>query len=121
MSRLWLVIGLLVVVATEGQAADQTLRLAIGQSATIELQENPSTGYRWVVDTKTSSNLSILHIDDRGFSRNAANSHLLGAPGVHRWSVKAESPGSASITFVYGRPWEASVARRHQVAVEARR
>ena len=116
--HLWLGIGLLVV-ATAAQAADQTLHIAVGQSATVELQENPSTGYRWAVDAQASSNLAILSIDDHGFSQNSAAGHLVGAPGVHRWQVQAANAGSASIMFVYGRPWEASVARRHQVDVEA--
>jgi inhibitor of cysteine peptidase len=101
-------------------AADQTLTLAVGQQATIALEENPSTGYRWNVDAAASSNLSILRIDDRGFSENAGGKRLLGAPGVHRWSIKATRAGSANVTSVYRRPWEASVARRHQVTIEAR-
>ncbi len=50
---------------------------------------------------------------------NADGKPLPGAPGVHRWSIEAASPGNASITFVYRRPWETSVARRHEVVVDA--
>jgi inhibitor of cysteine peptidase len=119
MKRLWLALGLAAFVCTAACAADQTLKLAVGQPATIELEENPSTGYGWAIDAQASSNLSILRIDDRGFSHNADGKPLPGAPGVHRWNVQATSPGNASITFVYRRPWESSVARRHQVEVEA--
>ena len=100
-------------------AADQTLKLTVGQAATIELEENPSTGYRWVVDPKASVNASILHIDDRGFSQDTGGKRLLGAPGIHRWSIEATSAGSASVTFVYGRSWESTSARTHQVAIQA--
>jgi inhibitor of cysteine peptidase len=95
------------------------LKLVVGQPAAIELEENPSTGYGWAIDTQASSNLSILRIDDRGFLRNADGKVLLGAPGVHRWTIQATSPGQASVNFVYRRPWEAAVVRRHQVEVEA--
>lgn len=100
-------------------AADQTLKLAVGQEATIALEENPSTGYRWVVDPKASVNSSILRITDRGFSQNAGGKRLLGAPGIHRWSIEATSAGSASVTFVYGRSWEATFVRSHQVMIQA--
>jgi inhibitor of cysteine peptidase len=101
-------------------AADQTLMLAVGQQAAIELEENPSTGYRWGVDATASSNLSILRIGDLGFSQDSGGKRLLGAPGIHRWSVQATSAGGASVSFVYRRPWEATFARKHQVTIEAR-
>jgi inhibitor of cysteine peptidase len=119
MNRLCLAVALTAFVNGAAHATDQTLKLAVGQQAPIELEENPSTGYRWAIDAQASSNLSILHIDDRGFSHSVGDKPLLGAPGVHRWNVHATSPGNASITFVYRRPWEPSVARRHQVEVEA--
>lgn len=120
MNRLWLAFGFLAwVSATAAQAADQTFQIAVGQQATLELAGNPSTGYRWAIDANASSNLSILHIKDRGLSRNAGGKNLLGAPGIHRWDMQAASSGSARMIFVYRRPWETTVARRHQVAVES--
>jgi inhibitor of cysteine peptidase len=104
---------------TGAGAADQTLNLTVGQQAIIELEENPSTGYRWVVDAKASVNPSILRIDDRGFSRSSGGKPLLGAPATHRWTIEATSAGNASISFVYGRPWEATVIRTHQVTIQA--
>jgi inhibitor of cysteine peptidase len=89
-------------------AADQTLELRVGQQATIELEENPSTGYRWTIDARAGANASILRIEDRGFSRKASGQRPLGAPGIHRWSIAATSAGSASVTFVYQRSWEAA-------------
>jgi inhibitor of cysteine peptidase len=112
--------AMLTTAAVGADAADQTLKLAVGQQATIELEENPSTGYRWTIDAKAGVNAAILRIDDRGFSQGAAaGKPLLGAPGIHRWSVAATSAGSASVTFVYARSWEAAPIRRHQVTVEA--
>ena len=100
-------------------AADQTLKLAVGQEATVELEENPSTGYRWTIDAKAGANASILRISDRGFSQGAGGKRLLGAPGIHRWSIEAISAGSASVTFVYARSWEATSIRSHQVMIQA--
>lgn len=116
---LLLAIGMMAAASVGARAADQTFDLTVGQSVTIKLQENPSTGYRWTIDAEASSNLPILRISDLGFSQNASGKHLLGAPGIHRWSVTAVSAGSASISFVYQRPWEGTPVRRHQVAIEA--
>jgi len=107
--------------ATPGaaRAGDQEFRLAPGQQVPITLQENPSAGYRWHVDTAASQNLSILRIDDKGFSRDGGGSRpLVGAPGTHRWSIEALREGTAHIRFVYQRPWEATAARRTDVTVE---
>lgn len=109
----------IVLMTVDAEAADQTLRLAVGQSASVELEENPSTGYRWGVDAKASSNLPILRISDRGFSEREGGKRLLGAPGIHRWNIEAASTGTASVIFIYRRPWEDKAARSHEVAVEA--
>lgn len=100
-------------------AADQMLKLMVGQQATLELEENPSTGYRWTIDAKAGVNASILRIEDLGFSQDSGGKRLLGAPGIHRWSIAATSAGSASVTFVYARSWEATSVRRHQVTIQA--
>lgn len=118
-ARLLLAVAMMAAAVAGAGAADQTLRLTVGQATTIELEENPSTGYRWVVDPKASVNASILHIDDRGFSQDTGGKRLLGAPGIHRWSIEATSAGSASVTFVYGRSWESTSVRTHQVAIQA--
>ena len=116
---LLLAAAMLTAAVAKADAADQTLQLTVGQEATVELEENPSTGYRWTIDAKAGVNASILRINDRGFSQDTGGKRLLGAPGIHRWSVAATSAGSASITFVYQRSWETTPVRRHQVTVQA--
>jgi inhibitor of cysteine peptidase len=116
---LLLAIGMTAASAAGADAADQTLRLTVGQQAAIELEENPSTGYRWTIDAKAGVNAAILRIDDRGFSQDTSGKRLLGAPGIHRWGIEATSAGSASVTFIYARSWEASPVRRHQVSIQA--
>lgn len=112
-------IALIVAIDAQARAADQALRLAVGQSASIELEENPSTGYGWAVDAKTSSGLPVVRITDRGFSEREGGKHLLGAPGIHRWDIQAADVGTASIVFIYRRPWEGKHVRSYEVAVEA--
>lgn len=82
----------------------QALSLSPGGSATIVLRENPSTGFKWRLNTAQSTRLSIVRILDRGYQ--AAHSGLIGASGSHRWEIKARAPGVASVAFTYARSWE---------------
>jgi inhibitor of cysteine peptidase len=82
----------------------QTVSLRPGVSTTIALRENPSTGFGWRLDTARSTDLSIIRVIDRGY--HAGQIGLIGAPGAHRWEIRARAPGVASITFIYERPWE---------------
>jgi len=82
----------------------QTVSLSPGGSTTIVLRENPSTGFRWQLNTAQSTRLSIVRVLDRGYQ--AARSGLIGASGSHGWEIKARAPGTASVAFTYARPWE---------------
>ena len=82
----------------------QAVSLWPGASTTIVLRENPSTGFRWRLDMTRSTNLSIIRVIDRGY--RAGQNGLIGAPGSHRWEIKARAAGAASAAFIYARSWE---------------
>jgi inhibitor of cysteine peptidase len=100
------------------QTSKQSVVLAPGASAEIELTENPSTGYVWRFDAQRSKNAGIVKLVDRGYSRPASDRPPIGAPGRHRWSLEGVSAGHAVLTFVNLRPWEDRPVREHTVAVE---
>ena len=98
----------------------QTVSLSRGASTTILLRENPSTGFGWRLDTAQSTNLAIVHVIDRGYQ--AGQSGLIGAPGSHRWEIKARARGTAGVVFTYARPWEHKPpAETHLVQVHVTR
>lgn len=99
------------------RAKDQSMKLALGQKTTVQLEENPTTGYRWQIDRTKSDNLPIVRIDDLGFSAREGSARI-GASGSHRWSIEGVSAGKARITFEYLRPWEKEAVRRHEISVE---
>ena len=88
------------------------MRLALGRTTTVQLEENPTTGYRWQIDRTKSDNLTIVRIDDLGFSAREGSARV-GASGTHRWSIEGVSAGKARIVFEYLRPWEKAAVRRH--------
>lgn len=96
-----LALGFLILLATP--LAAEEIILKRGHEKTIILQENPSTGYTWKIDEEGSDNLSILTIVDHGHTRGA---DMPGAPGRHRWTLRAKSSGHAALQIVYQRPWE---------------
>lgn len=98
------------------QSADR-LQLAVGETQTITLTENPSTGYRWKVSPDESSNLDAIRVDDLGYAE--AEAHLLGAPGKHSWRIAGVTPGKARLVLDYSRSWEhVPPAQRHIVDIE---
>jgi inhibitor of cysteine peptidase len=98
--------------------AAEALKLSPGASVPIELTENPSTGYSWRIDAVASVGLDHVVIADGGHRRGAT---MPGAPGVHRWTVRAASPGATTIVFAYQRPWEPAPVETRQVSILVRR
>jgi inhibitor of cysteine peptidase len=96
----------------------QSIRVTIGETITVTLRENPSTGFRWSLSEPESSNLSIVTISDAGFEPSAG-SPPIGAPGSRRWRIKGVRAGSARAVFRYSRPWEqAAPIHRHKLTIE---
>jgi len=70
-----------------------TVDVATGDSFTIELPVNPSTGYAWVASppmgyVQVSNEIVPLPADA-----------AVGAPTVERWVFSADTPGTGNITF----------------------
>jgi inhibitor of cysteine peptidase len=99
---------------------NQTVSLSTGGSTTIVLSENPTTGFKWRIDTGQSANLAIVQVIDGGYQ--TGQSGLMGAPGSHHWQIKAHAAGTAKIVFAYARSWEhVAPAQTYVVEVDVTR
>jgi len=76
----------------------KTVTINDGSTFSINLTENPSTGYSWNV-----SSTSGLTIINDTFTQGAC---MPGASGTHEWTIKAIGKGQQQFTAVYKRPWE---------------
>lgn len=76
----------------------------LNQDFTVELPENPSTGYRWVV--KTSPGLQI--VADRYDSSCPPKS--VGCGGARVWTLRGTALGDQYFVAEYRRPWESQNA-----------
>ena len=84
-------------------AADngRRLELRVGQTFTLELRANFSTGYSWQV---VSSGAPVIR--RLGEPTFTPDDHRAGAGGTLRYEFRAERTGTAELKLVYVRPWE---------------
>jgi inhibitor of cysteine peptidase len=90
-----------------------SVTLAVGESVTLSLPENPTIGYRWRI---TEDGGPVLRLQEDGFTPGGP---ALGAGGTHRWTWQAVQPGQAGLRLGYVRPWGTDPAAR-QFAVTIR-
>lgn len=78
------------------------LSVRCGDEFKIELESNPSTGYRWYL---TSFNNKILKFVSSEFVPKTS-SQIRGGGGMERFNFEAIKEGTTSIKLVYKRAWE---------------
>jgi len=86
---------------------DTDISVLSGQTFTIKLDENPTTGYAWV---SSVSDETIVKEQSSGYEPSAAGTQIVGSGGTRSFIYKAQKAGVATITFVYRRSWEETPA-----------
>ena len=78
------------------------LQLAVGDTFSVELKSNPTTGYRWqIADAPNDGVLTAAGDEFIGPDTDSC-----GAPGRQKLSFRAAAPGETALKLVYVRPWE---------------
>ena len=77
------------------------MTVRVGDSFTITLRANTSTGYKWQLMMSDENMLQMVHSEYIPYK-----SQRLGADGKQLWTFKALKPGKTSISFQYARSWE---------------
>lgn len=85
--------------ATQGD----DIALKVGESATRELDGNPTTGYLWTVEALPAD--SPVKVDTR-IKPVESKAPTCGAPSPTEVTITALKPGTATVKLVYARPWE---------------
>jgi len=75
------------------------VELATCDTFQIKLNENPTTGYLWTLETTSG-----LEIMSDNFLSPASG--LIGAGGIHEWDIKTTASGTQQVIAVYSRSWE---------------
>ena len=97
------------------QADDgRLLSVGLGDVIKVNLAENPTTGYRWAVDTLDTT---ALQLRESTYSMTPGGG--IGGDGVHTMTFQAASPGSAKLNLKQWREWagDASIINRFSVTV----
>lgn len=90
-----------------------TIAAPLNTTLTLELAENPSTGYAWNLTTTSG-----LRVAADEYVPGATNVTIVGAGGIHRWQITTVAAGLQEITGVYSRPWENATANATTYSVE---
>jgi inhibitor of cysteine peptidase len=72
-----------------------------GAKITIELKENPTTGYRWTINRIDQAFL-VAEGDEFG----PPDQKTPGAGGLRRLSFRAKAEGSTAVTLINKRAWQ---------------
>ena len=81
--------------------SDVTVR--VGRTFTINLEGNPTTGYRWEVVEYDERMLKLTGED------YTSSSDRIGAGGIQEFTFTASQAGRTKVELVYRRPWEKDV------------
>lgn len=84
----------------------ESIDTIVGESFTISMDSNPTTGYSWTVQYDES----YLALTNATYT--ASEPSLLGSGGQEHFTFEALKVGSAIISCSYQRPWEADPIER---------
>ncbi len=85
-------------------ANGQTIHIIKGDLLRVELDQNASTGYEWLVDRIEPEKLTDMGTDYSGYS---SDPDLAGGGGVQLLCFQAVSAGTTTLRLIYRQPWEA--------------
>ena len=84
------------------------VQVAVGDSFTVALCSNPSTGFQWS-ETAQISDETVVRQTDHEFvapQGSGCAAPAAGAPGQEIWTFEALGEGTCSVSMEYSRPWE---------------
>ena len=88
----------------------RAITLRIGQELTLNLESNPSTGYRWFLANTESS--VLISVGKSAFKQGRP---MPGAGGVESWTFRAAEGGNETLKFEYRRAWETNMPPARKV------
>ena len=89
------------------QHISQEVEVAVGDSFTVTLCSNPTTGFEW--ESAQISDQTVLQQIDHKFvapETKGDGPPAPGTPGKEVWTFKALKAGTSTISMEYSRPWE---------------
>jgi inhibitor of cysteine peptidase len=86
-----------------------------GDTVVVALDETPTSGYRWEIDSFDPTVLVAA-----GDEYSASTSGRMGGGGVHRFRFEVVGAGSSRVRLIRRRPWDpASIAETFETTIHA--
>jgi len=85
------------------QHISKEVTAAVGDSFTVALCSNATTGFQWSESAQISDSTVVQQTDHKFVS---PDTELVGAPGKEVWTFKGLKKGTSTISLEYSRPWE---------------
>jgi inhibitor of cysteine peptidase len=85
----------------DDKASGANVEVERGAKITIELRENPTTGYRWTI-----SSIDQALLAPKGDEFLPRDQKVAGAGGQHRFFFRAERTGSTALSLINKRAWQ---------------
>ena len=86
------------------QHISKEVQVGVGDSLTVTLCSNPTTGFQWS-ESAQISDPNILQQTHHEYVPPEAKD-VVGAPGKEVWTFEALEKGTCSVSMEYSRPWE---------------
>lgn len=90
---------------------NSTVEISAGDSFRVQLSENPTTGYRWHLQTNGAP---VLRLVQNSFEPAGS---ALGSGGLRYWNFAADHPGSAELRMELRRSWQPQPVNSFAVTV----
>ena len=90
----------------------KSIPVTAGTTLVVQLEENPTTGFRWEVE-RDDADIVALRTSDY---KQPASSQV-GATGLRVMTFEAKQPGNTEVVLVSRRGWQAIEAQRYSVNV----
>jgi len=88
----------------EANNISKDAEVAVGDTFTVTLCSNPTTGFEWSESAQISDQTVLEQVDHATVAPE--NKNVVGAPGQEVWTFKALTQGTSTVSLEYGRPWE---------------
>ena len=82
------------------------VQISAGDSFTVNLCSNPSTGFRWFETASISDQTVVQQTDHKLVMLKSEPPPPPGTPGQEVWTFKALKKGTSTVSMEYSRPWE---------------
>jgi len=82
------------------------VEVTAGESFTVTLGSNPTTGFQWVEEAQISDTGVLEQVKHEFISPESEPPPPPGTPGQEVWTFKALKKGTTTVSMEYSRPWE---------------